>query len=53
MDRKAPQMSKLLSKKWDAQLMQLHLKKIDAVRSSNFSSSPTHYSHLYSKKKHH
>ena len=53
MHRKQPTMNKLLSKKWDERLMDIHLKKLEAMKPLHENKAPQYFSHLSSKPKYH
>ena len=46
-------MNKLLSKKWDDKLMDIHRQKLEAMRPTHENRSPKYYSHIQTKPKRH
>lgn len=53
MHRQQPTINKILSKKWDDKLMEIHLRKLDEVKPNLENKSPKYFNHLVTKPKHH
>lgn len=53
MHRKQACPSKILAKKWDEKLMEIHHRKLDEMRPLHNNKSPAYFSHIISKPKHH
>jgi hypothetical protein len=46
-------MNKILSKKWEDKLMEIHRLKLENIKPTHDNRSPKHYSHIINKPKHH